>query len=115
MGKLLMLACRTLDAYTVEGAWDRGWSHTDRRSFGPGARTEMHAGRRESLSPPPQGAAYRAWVEVEEHSFPAAALPSPRLGEGGGGERMLWREAEKRWGSGMRPAAGMVRAAKKNA
>jgi hypothetical protein len=38
-------ACRTLDAYTVKGAWNRGRFHTDRRSFGPGARTVMHADR----------------------------------------------------------------------
>src|SRR5262245_35586192 len=63
MGRLLPVACRTLDAYTVEGAGDRGWFHTDRRSFGPGARTEMHASRPELLAPPPPGPARRVWMK----------------------------------------------------
>src|SRR5262245_39922225 len=50
MAGLLLVACRTLDAYTVYGAGDRGRSPTDRRSFGPGARTETHANRPEALS-----------------------------------------------------------------
>src|SRR5262245_13441694 len=44
------MACRTLGAYTVEGAWDRSGSHTDRRSSGPGARTEEHARRPRHLA-----------------------------------------------------------------
>src|SRR5262249_10820725 len=41
--------------------WGRGWFHTDRRSFGPGARTETHASRPGALATQPDGPARRLW------------------------------------------------------
>src|SRR5262245_17998849 len=113
MDGLLLVACRTLDAYTVEGAGDPGRSPTDRRSFGPGARTETHASRPEALSLPlvrPSGPG----VGDGRSILSPPPSPHPRLGEGGG-ERMLGRRTRRRWASGTRPAAWSVRAARKNA
>src|SRR5262245_58704251 len=115
MGGLLSVACRTLDAYTVTGAWNRGRFHTDRRSSGPGARTETHARRLELLAPRPHGQARRAGVKPGSILSPPPPAPSHRRGEGGGGERMLGKRAGRRWDSGTRPAAWSVRAARKNA
>src|SRR5262249_2560704 len=100
MGRLSCAACRTLDAYTVQGAWGRGRSHTDRRSFGPGARTETHAGRQGSPEPPPSGPR----AEGGGAPFPPAPPPPPR-GGGGGGERRPWKRAGTRPELGTRPAA----------
>src|SRR5262249_12828690 len=80
MGGPLLMACRTLDAYTVEGAGDRGRSPTDRRSFGPGARTELHAGRPEALATPQHGPASHVGVKRRRILFPPP--PSPSWGEG---------------------------------
>src|SRR6516162_6605832 len=93
MGELLLMACRTLDAYTVVGAWDRGRFHTDRRSFGPGARTETHAGRPEALSPLPPGQACCVMVKPRSILSPPPLAPSLGRGASGGGERMLWKKA----------------------
>src|SRR5262249_43223798 len=73
-------ACRTLEAYTGQGAWDRGWSPTHRRSFGPGARTETHAGRPESLAPLRHGPARRVLV----HALRASREATGNRHEAGG-------------------------------
>src|SRR5262249_18945789 len=80
MDGLLLVACRTLDAYTVEGAGGRGRSPTDRRSFGPGARTETHASRPEARSLPWHGQA--GGVLVTGGAFFPRRRPPPAEGEG---------------------------------
>ena len=55
----MLVACQTLEAYKVEGAGGRGRPPTDRRSFGPGARTDRHASRPEGLQLPGSGSAAR--------------------------------------------------------
>jgi hypothetical protein len=64
----LLVACRTLEAYTVQGAWDPDRFPPDRRSFGPGARTETHASRPESLSPLPHGQAHRVLAKPRKRA-----------------------------------------------
>src|SRR5215831_14079436 len=115
MGGLLSVACRTLDAYTVAGAWNRGRFHTDRRLFGPGARTGTHASRLELLVPRLHGQARRAWVKPGGILSPPPPSPHPRLGEGGGGERMLRKTVRTARRIGTTPAVRSVCAAKKNA
>src|SRR5262249_2371434 len=105
MGELLVRACRTLEAYTVAGAWDRGWCRTERRAFGPGARSEAHARRRKALALLRHGQARRVGVNARSLLSPPPPSPHPRLGEGGGGERRLCRRAGRRRAIGTRPAA----------
>src|SRR5262245_58658250 len=116
MDGLLLVACRTLDAYTVEGAGGRGRSPTDRRSFGPGARTETHASRPEVLAPLPVGEACRSMATMTGlPPPPPRCVPPAGQGPSGGGERRPWRGAGTRPGLGTRPAAWSVRAAREKA
>src|SRR5215475_5043260 len=103
MDGLLLVACRTLDAYTVDGAGDRGRSPTDRRSFGPGARTETHANRPKRCRPCGMARWGGCWVR-EEPSFPAAALPLPRVR--GGRRRGKKAREDSREARGQRHEAG---------
>src|SRR5262249_35316191 len=79
-------ACRTLEAYTVQGAGDHCWSPTDRRSFGPGARTESHAADRKREGechavPPLAGRGKNALAESTDASknrYTAGGVVGPR-------------------------------------
>src|SRR5262245_36345130 len=115
MGGLLTLACRTLEAYTVAGAWDRGWSHTDRRSFGPGARTEPHASRRGSARHSPMAQRTAGGGRREAFLHRGRAPPTAGEGRAAAGKECSAEKAGRRPKVGTRPAAWSVRAAKKNA
>src|SRR5215469_10037933 len=107
MGGLFLLACQTPEAYKVQGAWDRGRSHTDRRSFGPGARTETDANRPEAWSLPWHG----QWGQMLVRGgafFPRR--PPPAWGEGrAAGKECSGRGQGSARGVGRRPAAWSVR------
>src|SRR5262245_6309837 len=105
MGGRLAWACRTLDAYTVAGAWGRGWPHTDRRWFGPGARTAKHAGRPKSPWPPRHGPVSCAWVKAR--AFFPHRRPPPAPGEGRAAVGKECSE-ESREATGSRHEAGGV-------
>ena len=107
MGGFLLMACQTLEGYKVQGAGGRDGSPTDRRPFGPGARTARHARRPEGLRLPNGAAGLRgsSILVSPPHSPPVVR----------GVRRRHKNAEEKRAGTrqevARRPAAWTVRAA----